>query len=166
MAQARMDVNLILPFVKSTQDTFSSMLGMKVTRKNVYIKKGYRMFGVLTGIIGISGRVTGTCAVSLPADLAVQGVEQMLCEKVENGVNDVLVHDGVGEIINMIVGQARSLLAETQYRFEITLPTIISGAGHEVYNKTGTRCVVIVFETDAQRPFTLEVCVPDRAPAG
>lgn len=155
-------VEFIVPFIKATYKIFESMVGMKVQRKEVYLKRGYLMFGEISGIIGLSGKMTGTCAISFPAPLAIQVIEQLLGEKVENGIHDIVTHDGVGEIINMISGQAKATLSETPFRFDITLPTIISGRGHEVFNKKGTQCVVILFETEDQQRFTLEVCTPEK----
>lgn len=161
---AEIDARFILPFIKATQSIFSQMIDIDVQREKIYIKHGYRMFGEVTSMIGMSGTVTGTASVSFKANLAVLCTERMLREKVENGVNDVLVHDCVGEFINMIVGMARSSLAQTPYKFEITLPTIISGKNHEVYSKKGARSVVILFKTEHDDRFSLEVCVPEKLP--
>ena len=50
---------------------------------------------------------------------------------------------------------------QQKYRFNITLPTIISGAGHELYQKSGTVCVVIPFQAEGGQGFSLDVCIVD-----
>jgi len=152
------DVDFIIPFVKATDKVFESMLGTKVQHRQLYIKEGYRMPGDITAIIGMCGTIAGTCAISLPEQLAVKCVENILGEPVKEGIRDTVVQDGIGEFINMIAGQAKALLSRTKYKFDITLPTIISGRGHEVFNRKGTQCIVIVFETSDNVTFTIEVC--------
>lgn len=143
-------------------------LGVAVQRDQVKIKSGYRMFGEISGIIGMTGATTGTCAISMTETLAIDCIERMLGEKVTGGIHDPVTHDGIGEIVNMIAGHAKALLesvkdasGQQKYRFSITLPTIISGSSHELYQKSGTVCVVIPFQTETNARFTLEVCVVD-----
>ena len=146
-----------LPFVEATHSTFELMVGMSISRKEVYIKKNYVMFGDISGVIGVSGKVCGTSAVTLPGPFAIECIGAMLGEEIESGLNDLVVHDGVGELINMIAGQAKTTLASTPYRIDCTLPTIISGRGHELYHRQGTYCVSTIFQTDAGDEFALDV---------
>lgn len=154
-----MDVNteFVLPFFEATHSTFELMLGRKVSRKDTYIKKSYTMFGDVSGIIGVSGKMCGTTAVSLPGDLAISCIGSMMGEEITGGLNDLIIQDGVGEIINMIAGQAKTTLSSTEYRFDITLPTIISGVGHELYHKQGTLCLSVIFETEDGDEFAVDV---------
>ena len=133
------------------------MIGTSIKRKDVYVKKNYVMFGDISGVIGVSGKVTGSSAVSLPGPLALKVVSAMMGEEVTGGLTDTIVHDGVGELINMIAGCAKTTLSSTPYKFDITLPTIISGRGHEMYHKQGTQCVSMIFETDSGDEFALDV---------
>lgn len=158
MAQ-KINTAFIVPFIEAVHSTFEMMMGRKVTRKDVYIKKNYVMFGDVSGVIGVSGISAGTTAISFPASLAIRTVEDILGEKVTGGIGDVMVHDGVGEIINMIAGQAKTTLATTPMKFDITLPTIISGRGHELYHKQDTQCTSIIFATDDDQEFSLDLCI-------
>lgn len=148
MAHA-IDSEFVLPFFEATHSTFEMMMNMKIQRKEVYVKKNFVMFGDLSGVIGFSGDICGTSAVSLPGPLAIRCVGEMLGEESTAGLTSTVVHDGVGEIMNMIAGQAKTTLSSTEYRFEITLPTIISGRGHELYHKQGTCCVSMIFTVEA-----------------
>lgn len=155
-------IELIQPFIQGTKETFENFVGMKIRRKDVYLKQDYLMSGDVSGIIGLSGSTAGTCAISLPEQLAVDVIEKLICEKIENGLEAVEVRDGVGELINMISGRAKSILSSTKYKFDITLPTIICGKGHEFFQKKSASCVVIVFETETVASFTLDVSVASR----
>lgn len=158
---AAINVDFFLPFVEATHSAFEMMASKVLERKEVYIKKNYVMYGDISGIIGLSGATTGIACISLPASFAVKTIGEMIGEEISGGVNDAVVHDGVGELINLIAGQARTTLSGTRYRFEVSLPTIISGRGHEVYHKQGTCCASMVFESRDNSLFTIDVCMPD-----
>lgn len=155
------NIELIVPFIKSTMKVFQAMFGIAIERKKAYVKDGYAMYGDISGIIGLSGDTTGTCAVSLPENLAERVVSAMLGEPVTGGARNPDVRDGIGEVINMVAGGAKTLLSDSQYHFDITLPTLISGRGHEIFHRDGTYCVVVLFEADDGTPFTLDVAVSD-----
>ena len=135
------------------------MLSMEVRRKDVFIKSGYEMLGDISGIIGLSGVTTGTCALSISRELATCALRRMLMLPDSEPVPDSDINDGVGELINMIAGGAKTRLAPSCYKFNITLPTIISGGNHEVFHRTGAYCVVVRFETQERDLFALELCV-------
>lgn len=155
----KINTGFIVPFIDGVHSTFELMIGRKVVRKDAYIKKNYMMFGDITGVIGVSGISAGTSAISFPAPLAIRCIEEMLGEKLARGINDIIVHDGIGEIINMVAGQAKTTLATTPMKFDITLPTIISGRGHELYHKQDTQCTSIIFATDDDLEFSLDLCI-------
>lgn len=159
---SELKIQLISPFVEAAREVFGTFAGTQIRRRDLYLKQGYQMFGEVSAIIGLSGTVTGTCALSLKARAAVRTVEKMLMEPLPQGADCVEVRDGVGEMVNMIAGKAKATLSSTQYKFDITLPTIISGASHEFFQKRGTHCVVVLFETEEKDLFTLEVSVAAR----
>ena len=157
---SRIQVEFVDAFVSGVKETFSAMVEVSVRRKDAWIKEGYTMYGEVSGVIGLSGPTTGTCAVSLPAEFARYAIGKMLCLPPDTAPANEEVRDGVGELINMIAGRAKTILSGSKYKFDINLPTIISGARHEVYQRKGTECLVILLETEAGACFTLEICVP------
>ncbi len=159
---ASIAVEFIAPFIQATQETFETMVGFKVRRRDAWIKDGYTMYGEISGVIGLSGATAGTCAISMPLNMAVHAVGAMLDESLEPDSSQGVVRDGVGELINMIAGRAKALLSKTSYKFDITLPTIISGGRHEVFQRKGTHCLVLLFESETRERFTLEICVAER----
>lgn len=159
---AGLKVELIMPFVTGTKEVFETMVGLKIRRKDLYLKNGYMMYGDISGIIGLSGSTAGTCAISLPGKVAIGAIERLLGESFGEDVERVEIRDGVGELVNMIAGRAKTILSSTPYHFDITLPTIISGKKHEFFQRKGTYCVVIVFETEEGGIFTLDVAVATR----
>ena len=153
------NTQFILPFIEATHSTFELMMNRKVKRKDVYIKKNFVMFGDISGVVGVSGHICGTSSVSLPADFAVEVIGDLMGEEIEGGIGDTAVQDGVGEIINMITGGAKTALGNTAYKMEHTLPTIITGRGHELYYRGDSTVVSMIFETDRGEEFALDVCM-------
>ncbi len=154
-------LELVVPFIDATKEIFSTMAGIEVQRRDIYIKKGYAMFGDVSGVIGLSGKPGGTCAVSMPQALAVSSVSNMLGMPPDQPPEPAEIRDGVGEMINMIAGRAKAILSTTHYRFDITLPTIISGGPHELFQRSGSLCIVILFQANTRQEFTLDVCVAE-----
>lgn len=151
----------MLPFIESTHSTFELMMNRKVKRKDVYIKKNFVMFGDISGVVGVSGNVCGTSSISLPADFAVEVIGDLMGEEIEGGIADTVVQDGVGEIINMIAGGAKTALVGTEDKIEFTLPTIISGRGHELYYRGDSVVVSMIFETERGEEFALDICTQE-----
>lgn len=151
------NVEFINPFIDATRNVFSTMCGVDVVRKKLFLKDDYKMMGDVSGVMGLSGTATGSVVVSLPKDLACSFVGKMLCEDPSPELNSD-VCDGVGEIINMIAGQAKAMLVKTKFHFTISIPSVISGHGHEISHKKGTPNIVVLFEADGQ-PFALQVCL-------
>ena len=70
----------------------------------------------------------------------------MLGETYTELVEDV--RDAVGELTNMISGDARRKLAEIGVIFEAGLPNIVMGPGHEIVAVTKGPVIVIPFTLD------------------
>jgi len=151
------ELAFVMPFVDSTHRMFDMMMKQKIVRKEVYIKKNYVMFGDISGTIGLSGKINGTGAISLPGPLALKCINDMVGSEVATSIYDEEVHDGVGELINMIAGNAKTVLSPTEYAIDFTLPTIISGRGHELYHKKGTTNLSMVFETGDGLEFSFDL---------
>ncbi len=153
---AGINADFINPFINGAINAFQTMAQVtKVTRKDMYIKGDRDVPGDVSGVMGLSGAATGSVAITLPHDLAKKLVANMLMMKPED-LSEEDMHDGVGEIINMISGGAKSELRGGNYEFNISLPSIVSGSGHTISNKSGTPCIVIVLSADGEE-FYLQV---------
>jgi chemotaxis protein CheX len=68
------------------------------------------------------------------------------------------ITDAVGEITNMISGQARKELEEIGKLFHGAIPSVISGKNHKLETMTKGPKIAIPFKTDAGS-FTIIVCL-------
>ncbi len=153
----KVNVEFINPFIDATRNVFQTMCGIEITRKKLFLKDDYKMMGDVSGVMGLTGTATGSVVVSLSKNLACTVVGMMLGEDPSGELN-ADVCDGVGEIINMIAGQAKAMLVKTKYHFTISIPSVVSGTGHEISHKKGTANIVVLFEALGQ-PFSLQVCL-------
>jgi chemotaxis protein CheX len=107
----QINTDFIVPFVEATQSTFHLMMGMKLAQKEAYVKKNYVTFGDISGFVGVSGGVCRFVSVSLPASFALECIRTMIREEEGAELGDMVVHDGIGELINVIAGGAKTVLS-------------------------------------------------------
>jgi chemotaxis protein CheX len=118
-----MNADYINPFLLSTASVFEQMLGMELVREAPFIRKAFSPQYEVTGIIGLTGKTTGTVAVSLPREMALSITEKLLGERPPD-VNAQVI-DAIGEVTNMIAGSAKSRLEHLQ--LSLGLPTVVTG---------------------------------------
>lgn len=152
------NVEFINPFIEATRTVFQTMAGIAVERKRLFLKNDYQMLGDISGVMGLSGSASGSVVISLPTRLAIEMVSKMLGEAPGETLTPE-VSDGVGEIINMISGQAKASLAKTKYHFQISIPTVVMGEHHEITHRQGTPNIVVLFESEAGDTFAIQVCL-------
>ena len=104
----------------------------------------------------MTGSARGSLAISFSEKCIVKIVNNMLGEELTE-INDE-VSDAVGELTNMISGDARKRLETDGFNIIAAIPTVVSGKGHEIKHVlTGPR-IVIPFDTD-EGPFVVDVCL-------
>jgi chemotaxis protein CheX len=153
-----MRAEYINPFVKSLITTFSTMLDCTATRGQPLLKRDAHPPFEISGVIGLSGKAAGTVVVSLSKAVALRATSAMLM--VESTEVDADVIDAVGEIANMVAGAAKAELAE--YELSMSLPSVITGRGHEVRFPSNVTPICVPFET-AWGPVHLEVGLAEAA---
>ncbi len=139
------------------------MCQVEIQRKKIFLKDDYKMMGDISGVMELNGAASGSVVVSMPSRLACLVVGNMLGEPpAEELTQDV--RDAVGEIINMISGQAKASLVKTKYHFTISIPSVVTGPGHEIAHQKGTPNIVVLFEGSGF-DFALQVCLaPNDSP--
>jgi CheY-specific phosphatase CheX len=79
----------------------------------------------------------------------------------EDKINAELIHDGVAEIVNMIGGSTKKDFVGQPYHFEISLPSVIVGGGHQLGHADKMPIAVLIFKVDSQY-FAVQICLkPD-----
>ena len=150
-----MNVDYINPFLEGTVNVLKTMAMVDPNPGKPFLKKNATSIGDISGIIGITGATEGSLAVTFSESCILHIVSNMLGEKF-TAINADIV-DAVGEITNMISGDARRILGEGGLSLEASIPTVIRGKGHIVEHVANSPTIVIPFDT-IHGKFTVEVC--------
>ncbi len=156
-----MNVEFVNPFLDAILNVLSTMAMTEAQPGRPTLKKGHMALGEITGMIGLAGgQVKGSLAITFTGPAIIHIATQMLGEEIKT-VDDT-VRDLVGEITNMVSGGAKKVLAEKGYKFEMAIPTTITGKDHTITHKTSGHVIVVPFNLgDDKGEFYVEVCVQD-----
>jgi chemotaxis protein CheX len=147
-----MDVKYVNPFITATINMFDTMLKMHVVPGKAVLKKEpFPTFDV-SGIIGLSGSAQGSIVISFPKIMALKVVSALL--GVELKVVGPEMTDGIGELANIIAGNAKQNLEGLS--LSISLPNVILGRDHVVANQSSTPAIIVPF-TSTMGSFAMEV---------
>jgi chemotaxis protein CheX len=136
-----MDVSYVNPFISATVNVFKTMLSTEIMPGKPRIKSlPYPTYDI-SGIIGLSGNAQGSIAISFPKILALKVVSKMLDSEIK--VVGPELTDGIGELANIIAGNAKQGL--TQYQLSISLPNVIIGKDHAIASQSGIPTIVVPF---------------------
>ena len=153
-APRSINVDYINPFIEATINTFQTMVNVVPTRDKVFLKgEGEEVYGV-SGIIGLGGEATGAVVLNFPEAVAIAAVSRFVGEEASTITSNVV--DGVGELTNIIAGDAKNRLLQKGYKFEIGLPKMVTGRNYITAQNKSVPCIVISFTSDLGR-FCIEV---------
>lgn len=134
----------INPFLSAVCNTFSTMLQCDARRGDICLAKGDQQTYPISGVIGLSGKAAGTVVINLSEEVALKGASAMLMMEMTELNDDVI--DAVGEIANMVAGQAKAELEE--YDLSVSLPNVIIGEKHDIRFPSDATPLSVPFKTD------------------
>ena len=144
MTSLAVRVEFINPFIIAVTKTLETMVGCKVTREAPQLKKNPQTLYPISGIIGLSGVVAGTVVLTMSKELALKSASAMLMEECTELTADVF--DAVGELTNVVAGNAKAQLEE--YKLSLSLPNVINGESTELRFPENCQPITIPFKTD------------------
>ena len=150
-----MDVKLVNPFIDATMNVLEAMASTKAQPGEPYLKKDRIAQEEVSGVIGLTGEVSGTFSVSFSESSILSIVSNMFGEEMKE-INEE-INDAVGELTNIISGQARQKLEELGRSLKAAIPTVITGKNHLITHITPFPIIAVQFSTD-NGEFAIEVC--------
>ena len=150
-----MDAKIINPFIKATVNVLEIMAFVKSEAGKPHLKKDNVVQGDVSGIVGFTGEANGTVSVTFDELCILKIVSNMFGEEMAEINNEIT--DAVGELTNMISGQARKELEEIGKVFHGAIPTVITGKNHTLETMTKGPKIAIPFKTECGS-FTIEIC--------
>lgn len=151
-----MQVKYINPFIAATVNLFQEFMEIKVKGGKPFVLTDPQNLMEVSGIIGLAGETVGAVVLSFSRETAIKVVSKM--EKVHYTALGAEVIDGVGELVNIIAGNAKKDLLE--YRIEISLPGVVTGKAYQIHWPDRIPVVGIPFESEVG-PFSLNVSLRD-----
>jgi chemotaxis protein CheX len=151
----KMDARFINPFLIAVQNIFETMIDVNFKLGKPSLKKDTVPSYEVSGIIGLSGSVSGCVVLNLSKDIALQLASALLDEKLTEVNEDCT--DAIGEIANMIAGNAK-----TDFPVEntsISVPSVVIGK-HKITYPSGVPIVSIPCETSAGR-LVIDIALKD-----
>lgn len=152
------NVNFINPFLAAVMDVLGTMAQVEAKPGKPYINSRGLAVGDVTGIIGVTGFSKGSISLTLEQGAILTIVNSMLMESYTEINADIV--DAVGELTNMIAGQARRALAEQGMSFQASTPSVVVGKGHKIQHTAKAPILAIPFST-ATGNLVVEVCFAD-----
>ena len=149
----------IQPFIKVCERVFEDFCKTEIKAKKVFFieKREYKLDWDISGVIGLSGEVSGAVAISMKAATAFRIAETLMGRKFSGFEKEVTA--SVGEIINIISGNVKKDFEE-ELRIKISLPTIILGTAHSIsWPPEKARIICIPFTVFSDQEFCLSVAI-------
>lgn len=150
-----MKVEIVNSFLEATVSVIKTMSSVDLTPGKPFIKKGSISTGDISGIVGMAGESEGSLSLSFSKECILYIVSSMLGEPFTDITEEV--KDAVGELTNMISGDARRRMETTGILYHGAIPSVISGPNHEIRHVTKDPIISIPFDS-ANGGFHLELC--------
>ncbi|MFQ5489213.1 MAG: chemotaxis protein CheX [Phycisphaerae bacterium] len=139
-----MDVRYINPFIAAIKNVFSTMVNTQVAVGKPMLRPDQIKSADVSGVIGLSGDVTGAVVLSFPLDVACKVASKFAGVELHSDHPDFT--DAIGELANMIAGNAKKDF--TGLSVSISLPSVICGHGHVVTQSVAAPQLMIPCNTD------------------
>jgi chemotaxis protein CheX len=111
--------------------------------------------GIVTGLLGVHGNVSGFITVNMGERFAIKAVEGLVQDRYDRITSQVV--DGVGELTNIIGGGIKGSLTSSPWSFSnITIPSVIIGKGYQMAYGKGMYFLSATFEHDDEEAVLLE----------
>lgn len=120
-----MKVEYLNPFFIATKDVFKLMLDLDVKKGNVEVVSEMVPSKEANAILGVTGDLQGSVIFSFPKEMALDMVKIM--SGMEFKEIDNFVSSALGEVANIIGGNAMTNLVTKNYKCNIAPPQVIIG---------------------------------------
>lgn len=158
-AKSAVDVEFINPFILATKKVLETQAQTPLQPGKAYLRKhDERIPMEIAGVIGINcADFVGTISICFRAQVFLKIYESMVGEKHEQISSEI--EDAAGELLNIIFGQAKTVLNDTRnYNLDKSIPTILVGERLKLHHQSRNPSIVIPFESTAGA-FHLEILI-------
>ena len=144
-----MDAAMINPFVEGTLYILDTTASVKASPQEPFLKRDDKAMGDISGILEISGALTGSASVTFTEESILGIVSAMFGEEMSR-IDDEII-DAVGEIGNMISGHVTTKMTEMGRTVKVKLSKVETGSAHPLVHASGSRVIALPFKTTKGR---------------
>ncbi len=142
-----MNVEFVNPFINGLLNVLETMAQTTLKPGKPKRKQSDIAQGDVSGLIGMVGpQVKGSMSITFDEQLVLVIMERMVGERHEK--IDAEVGDMVGEVTNMICGNAKRDLAEKGFDFGMATPIVVSGKQHTISHQVDGSKLIMPFMCD------------------
>lgn len=133
MNKKDIDITLVNPFLGAAYDVFKQLFNCELRKGQISVKNHPSAKYEVAIIVGISGkRHTGVVVYSMK-DYTAKKIVKSLDPDADLSVKNEVLSDALGELANMITGNAMSDFSKKGVDLTITTPSVIVGAAFEMH---------------------------------
>jgi chemotaxis protein CheX len=153
------ELHLLEPFMHATRTAIREMVASEVNVQGMARLSIHEKWGDIAAVIGLSRIPRDSPPISSLILSFPQRTAAALAERMMMGINfeldQNLIRDCMGEIANVIAGQAKAMLDETPFRYVFTLPPAVADV-QETRCLPDLECLMVGFTCD-QGEFVLQL---------
>ncbi len=138
-----MEARFVNSFIVGAKHVFETMLNIELADGEPYEKTTTRSTADVTGVMGFTGDRRGTMAFSMSASGALTIYARLMGDDVRSISPEIV--DAMGEITNIISGQARKELEKEGLHLTAHVPMIFVGKNVEISLVTKGAIITIPF---------------------
>lgn len=124
-----MEVKFINPFVVAAQTVFKTMLSIDLSLGKPTLREAKTTSGDVTGIMSMVGDKKGTIAISFREKGALFVFNSLMGDEASGIIPEVV--DAIGELTNIVSGQARKEFENAGINLKASIPMVVVGKGVE-----------------------------------
>lgn len=141
-----MNVEYINPFISASQDMLVQVANTKTSIGKLFLRDSSFVGDNVIIVIGIAGGLKGQVIFNLSSKVACDIASCMMCGMPVPHL-DELSKSAIGELTNMISGNAATIFASKEILLDITPPTIMIGDNIQISTtKSNSICIPLVME--------------------
>lgn len=139
-----MEVKYINPFIAATKTVFKSMLGIDAQMEKPVLKEARTTSGDVTGIMGLVGDRKGSICISFHDKGALFVFRTLVGDECDKVGPEVV--DAIGELTNIISGQARKEFEQAGINLKAAIPMVVVGKNVEMNFITSIPIISLPFK--------------------
>lgn len=130
--------------VSATCDVFGTMLNLELKSAPSHLEPVHpATYDGVVALIGVGGLWTGTGRISCSPEFACSMAGALLMSEYQSVDEDVM--DAVAEVVNMVVGNVKTLLEERIGPLALSIPTVIYGRNYKTRSAGVMEWTVVPF---------------------